>query len=312
MASSLIPPIVLRAPFAVDGNRNDIPENPPSEDSALASLSLGFPPKTTIPIPQGGVPPNAADFNGLGYTFTSQQFFQQNGGVFTFDAAVSTAIGGYPIEARLWGKTTDGKGFIVRSLKANNTDNFVTQPAYIGYVGGPTTNTVGGIVYQVSWVYDIITQQYADQTYANQTLSNVAVPPYAYNGNTVVTRDYVMRQFYNENWGTVNGSQIALGWELWRSGKIEYYGKIFGTQYDQQEWRIVLPQPQMNIFLTSYVSCNTASNGTDTDSGFAGLRYFNENNTTVVIVRLGRRTSRTTVSQLDWSITGVRSQVAAP
>ena len=55
----------------------------------------------------------------------------QNGGFYTFRQDISDAIGGYPINARLYYVNTSGDIQILQSLKSNNTANFVTTPSYI-------------------------------------------------------------------------------------------------------------------------------------------------------------------------------------
>ena len=94
MASNLDQPEVLIAPFAYNGDRNTIPAL--STGTQEASLEDGFPRVTELPISEGGIPPQRIDFNGLGYLLSSQFFYLQNGGKFTFNQQVSDAIGGYP------------------------------------------------------------------------------------------------------------------------------------------------------------------------------------------------------------------------
>lgn len=132
MVSSLTKPQVLYQPFAETGDKNTIPNTPDAENPQRANLQTGFPVITQTPIPNGGVPPERKDFNGLGNLLSSFYYFVQNGGVYTFEQDVSNAIGGYPLGAILY--YTDGNGvtYRVKSNKANNTDNFVTTPAFIG------------------------------------------------------------------------------------------------------------------------------------------------------------------------------------
>lgn len=66
-----------------------------------ASLYDGFPPLNFIPIGAGGVPPFGRDFNGLLNQVTAWNQWNSAGGLTTFDAAFSTAIGGYPTGALL-------------------------------------------------------------------------------------------------------------------------------------------------------------------------------------------------------------------
>lgn len=132
MVSSLTKPQVIYQPFAETGDKNTIPNTPDAENPQRANLQTGFPVITQTPIPNGGIPPERKDFNGLGNLLSSFYYFVQNGGIYTFEQDVSDAIGGYPLGAVLY--YTDGGGvtYRVKSNKANNTDNFVTTPAFIG------------------------------------------------------------------------------------------------------------------------------------------------------------------------------------
>lgn len=131
MVSSLSNPPVLAKPFAENGDKtSNIPTS--ATGTQAASLDEGFPPVTSTPINEGGIPPQREDFNGLGYLTTSQFFYLQMGGRFTFNSAVSNAIGGYPERAVLQYTDPDtGQSYEVTSLIPNNTYNFVTTPSYI-------------------------------------------------------------------------------------------------------------------------------------------------------------------------------------
>lgn len=130
MASSLQQPEILLKPFANSGDKNTIPEE--ATGTQQASLDEGFPEITELPIPQGGIPPERKDFNALGYLTTSQYFFLQNGGKFTFNQDVSDAIGGYAAGAVLeYVDPNTNIAYQVISLINNNTYNFVLNPNYI-------------------------------------------------------------------------------------------------------------------------------------------------------------------------------------
>lgn len=122
-------PQVIDQPFANTGQKNTIPSAPTGTN--LASLAEGFPTVTSVPIPDGGLPPTRADFNGLGYLCTDPAFFQQNGGSYTFNQDVSNKIGGYPLNAILWYLPPSGNSYQVQSLIPNNVNNFVTNPSFI-------------------------------------------------------------------------------------------------------------------------------------------------------------------------------------
>lgn len=126
MATSIQKPQVIASPFCGSGDKNVIPAT--ATGTNLASIEEGFPPITSKPLNEGGIPPERKDFNGI-LNLDSQFYFAfQNGWRPTFDADVSTAIGGYAAGAVLW---NDASNCFVKSLKNNNTDNFVTDPSKI-------------------------------------------------------------------------------------------------------------------------------------------------------------------------------------
>ena len=127
---TLTKPQVISGAFAYEGEKNTIPDAPTG--SYLASVQEGFPPITMKPKSQGGLPPEGRDFNGVFNLMSQFYFYKQNGGMYTFDEDVSNAIGGYPLNAMLWYFPTSGTAKWLRSNKANNTDNFITNPEVIG------------------------------------------------------------------------------------------------------------------------------------------------------------------------------------
>ncbi len=128
-STELIKPTVLDAPLAYRGDKSVIPNK--ATGSNGASIEEGFPSITSLPISQGGLPPERADFNGLFYLSTDQKVYLQNGGVITFSEDVSNAIGGYPKGAVLDYIDSFGNYSKVLSLIEDNTYNFVTNPNYI-------------------------------------------------------------------------------------------------------------------------------------------------------------------------------------
>ena len=132
MAESLITPPLLVNPIADLGDKDNIPltstgivsENDPSQD-------IGFPTITSQPLGDGGLPPKRTSMNGLFNLVSAHDFFKQTGGFYTFNQALSNAIGGYPVDAILSAKDASGKIRLVQSLRQNNTDNFVSNPNFI-------------------------------------------------------------------------------------------------------------------------------------------------------------------------------------
>lgn len=130
MANTLNTPDVLTQPIANNGTKNSIP-NTNDQSLGLMSQSTGFPAICSERIADGGKAPRRADFNGAFNLVSQHHFFLQNGGTETFRQSVSDAIGGYPINSRLWFTNSNGESVIVRSLIANNTYNFNNDPSYI-------------------------------------------------------------------------------------------------------------------------------------------------------------------------------------
>lgn len=146
MTTPLVKPSTILEPFAIIGAKNAIPQAPNATPGA-ASLDLGFPPLTMTSIQTGGVPPSGLDFNGILNLITQHSAWLNGGGQYTFDAALSTFVGGYKIGAVV--QSDDGLSAYV-SLAANNTTNFNSTPSSIGTLWAPwagaatlfTTSTV--------------------------------------------------------------------------------------------------------------------------------------------------------------------------
>lgn len=86
-----------------------------------ASLTDGFPPLNFIPEVAGGVPPFGQDVNGIFKEITQNVQWKQAGGIYSYDSAFSTAIGGYPNRAML--RSADGTGWWISQV-----DNNLTNP----------------------------------------------------------------------------------------------------------------------------------------------------------------------------------------
>lgn len=80
-------PLLMSVPFANAGAKNTIPQN--TTTLGKASLVNGFPTETSMPIDDGGVPPQRADFNGMLYWLSTFAMFQQSGGKFGYDASIN-------------------------------------------------------------------------------------------------------------------------------------------------------------------------------------------------------------------------------
>lgn len=86
-----------------------------------ASLTDGFPPDCFTPVTSGGTPPFGQDFNGLFNQITKWNQWQAAGGPIKYNAAFSSAIGGYPQGATVMSATTVGL-FWLSTADNNTTD----------------------------------------------------------------------------------------------------------------------------------------------------------------------------------------------
>jgi len=127
-------PTLIPIPFAATGGKNTIP-NTTNPTPGGADFPNGFPALTRTPIPAGGIPPAGLDMNGIFNAITAVQQWQNAGGVFKYDSAFSTIIGGYPKGAMLM--STDSATIWLNLAEDNTTNpdsggaaNWVTLNAY--------------------------------------------------------------------------------------------------------------------------------------------------------------------------------------
>lgn len=108
-----------------------------STDIGQASLTDGFPVATGQPLASGGKPPSMQDFNGLFNQITAWSRWQNAGALVPFDAAFSSAVGGYPAGAIL---VSTSPGVIWLSIADNNTTN-PDGASPSGWIAVASTNT---------------------------------------------------------------------------------------------------------------------------------------------------------------------------
>ena len=101
-----------------------------------ASLNDGFPPLTFVAVEAGGVPPLGQDFNGILNQTTAGLQWLQAGGLPTYNAAFSTAIGGYPKGCVL--VRADNTGFWVSTVDNNLTNPDTAGAGWQNLVSGVT------------------------------------------------------------------------------------------------------------------------------------------------------------------------------
>jgi len=154
-------PAKIAAIFAASGIKNNIPLTASgAPNSNNASYESGFPKNTMVPVPSGGLPPYGADFNGILNAITQLSNWQSAGGIFPYDAAFATQVGGYPKGALLL--KSQGFGLWQSIVDANTTNpdtggagwsdvvllstvNSSTDPSYTNNTNNPaSTNWVVG------------------------------------------------------------------------------------------------------------------------------------------------------------------------
>lgn len=120
MQISQVPALLPKA-FAASGTKNTIPvDSQISVTPGAASLTDGFPPLTMTPLAAGGVPPYGADINGILNWLSQICQWSNAGGAYPYDAAFSTAIGGYPKYAVL--PKASGNGYWLCLADNTTTD----------------------------------------------------------------------------------------------------------------------------------------------------------------------------------------------
>lgn len=112
--------VVIKEICATGDKTNTIPDTTGVGSNAL-SYADGFPVTTATPQSDGGIPPKRTDMNKVLNMLSKNQVFLQNGGAYSFDSSVATAIGGYPKGARLLYKD-EKYDYYIESLKDNNSD----------------------------------------------------------------------------------------------------------------------------------------------------------------------------------------------
>lgn len=116
---SVSEPSKILTPWATSGLKNTIP-SAADPVTGRAGYDQGFPAINMTAKETGGIPPFGQDFNGVFFDITQILQYMQAGGHPTYSAALSTAIGGYPLGAML--AKSSGLGFW-RNITSNNTAN---------------------------------------------------------------------------------------------------------------------------------------------------------------------------------------------
>lgn len=124
-------PELINVAFASGGARNPIPQN--TTTLGKASLTNGFPTETSMPIDDGGVPPQRADFNGMLYWLSTFAMFQQSGGKFSYNATVNYDVPSiiYHNNDLWWCLQSNGPATAVKEPSASNSDYWIKLRDYL-------------------------------------------------------------------------------------------------------------------------------------------------------------------------------------
>lgn len=109
-------PTKIPRPFADSGDKNSIPDS--SGGIGFASWQEGFPAITSEPFAQGGVAPKRADFNGIFNALSLATVWQQQGGVYAYDATTNYEVG----------NIVEYSGDLYKCLVANGPSSAIIAP----------------------------------------------------------------------------------------------------------------------------------------------------------------------------------------
>lgn len=149
-------PVKQAVPFGVNGQREALLSTTPAGDNT-ASYDAGFPPVTMILKAAGGLPPKGQDMNQILYELSALARWFSAGVINSYDAAFSTAIGGYPKGSLVVG--TDGT-----TQYLSTTDSNLTNP-----------NTGGAGWFNVSDGYLKSANNLSELTNASTARTNLAL-----------------------------------------------------------------------------------------------------------------------------------------
>lgn len=109
-------PTKIPRPFADSGDKNSIPDS--SGGLGFASWQEGFPSITGTPFAQGGVAPKRADFNGIFNALSAATVWNQQGGVYAYDATTDYEVGNVVLYS----------GDLYKCISANGPSSSIKDP----------------------------------------------------------------------------------------------------------------------------------------------------------------------------------------
>ena len=221
-----------------------IPAITESGSNAL-SFAEGFPIATSTPQSDGGIPPKRTDMNKVLNYLSKALLFLQNGGIYSYDSNVSTAIGGYPLNAIVEYTDTYGNTFKIKSLVANNTN--APSLSNIKF----NTSGSGTYYWEAIQTGSPLNLEYFAicQTAANQQEKVVNIPNFAFPNGDIPKGTKVRVMFVNGN--TYSGLNLSLK-ITGVSGSISNPMKVAGVRDSIWNKMYVLNDEVVEFWWTGY------------------------------------------------------------
>ena len=90
---SKYPQYFIDCPFAEDGDKTIPPETSQTAGTGRLSQQKGWTEVNSMPIAEGGIPPNRLDFNGALYLLSQLLYWIQQGGLFNYSTSFDYEVG---------------------------------------------------------------------------------------------------------------------------------------------------------------------------------------------------------------------------
>lgn len=237
-------PVVTKisVPFANDGDKTDIPET--TVDPFAASMTLGFPYATSLPVEEGGEGPTYEDFNGIFYRLSDFTRWSAAGGGYKFNSQFATDVGGYPKGAVILKADESGYWFSTIDNNTNdpdlsgtgwvdliNTDNLLATQVGIQnqqYTAFSTTGTAPD--FELTTAPDFLSYS-ANQRFRVKFSANASSPTLSING--LAAKD--IKQY------DIGGSKIPA---------VVFNNQLADVEYDGVDFVVLTPilqTPQLKV-----------------------------------------------------------------
>lgn len=252
MQLSNVPAQIIKAWATGDSSKtNPIPV--PSQEGitpGAASLTDGFPPLCATPIASGGIPPSKADMNGILFQMSAIDVWESAGAGFPYDAAFSSAIGGYPKGARVL--KASGSAYWISTV-----DNNVTDPDTGG--AGWASDGTGGI----TALTGDVTATGPGSAAATLAVSGVTAGSYTQANLTIDAKGRVTAAANGSGTsGFTSGNNSNGYWEIDPIGTIRQWGSVAAAEGTQEtllskSFPFFFPNAVQRVSLSMYDSSQT-------------------------------------------------------